>query len=403
MQEPSPGLNPNVLDLPNLCKLVEDLGADLRNLWKLERICVVNMFLRLNALYFVNGLVMEGPVLLGKAFPKIISAALSIPLIPSQSVPPLLMSNLLLLNTIHYPPNAGSDAGPVSYLTPSTHGVNPPAAGGPLISLSACCSPQSVRTPVSTSTTTPMGFADTPGSSSLPLNQAVKALESTRNRPTQQQRCEQAIITLLQSCTFTKENVCLSDEEIKKIIKAGARLLTQDPFRIVRPLFNSGADILSSLKRLRLPEEWEGINGVVIYLRVLEKDKDKKISFSLNPLARRVAQLLFYLNYVSLHKKGKPDMVTCILNAYHDDPNKSKGKINALITFTLRTRPGTIHLYYSLAPVAMSLLSRKLLANLCLLRHNVLEEAHTQDENQVKNTKLYAEKTVTDFINLLTH
>ncbi|KAK9607397.1 hypothetical protein V6Z93_000944 [Aspergillus fumigatus] len=552
--EPAPGKSADVLDSPNLYKLVEDLGVDLRILWKLEWIWVVDMFVRLNKLHFVYDLVVEGTALPGQALPEIISAAPRIPSIPPPSVPPLPTSDPLPSNTSQYPPDAGldfdwaiqdhgimdpstsppsvpntvdagssmvaslqsvdrltgSDAGPASYPTPSTHGVNPPAGGGPLISPSACCSPQvnqvvntpqSVRTPASTSATTPVAFADTPGSdagassyptpstnyansprvdepttrlssSVLPRNQAVEALESTRNRPTQQQRREQAIIRSLQSCTFTKANVCLGDEEVKKIIKAGARLLTQDPFRIVRPLFDGRADMSSSLKRLGLPEEWEGINGALNYLRVLEKDKDKKISFSLDPLARRVAQVLFYLNYVSLRKKGEPDVVTRILDAYHDDPNQSKGKvyrqknfhtyhvrlgrwwwrlaahlglgillvaddvamnlfssrftddqIDALITFALRTRPGTIHLYRSLAPVAKSLLSGELPASLRqilmdanegLLRHNALEEARTQDENasmsqeiagpwHVENTKPYAEKTAADFADSLTH
>ncbi|GFF50444.1 hypothetical protein IFM46972_09046 [Aspergillus udagawae] len=571
--EPAPGKSADVLDSPNLYKLVEDLGVDLRILWKLEWIWVVDMFVRLNKLHFVYDLVVEGTALPGQALLETISAgnpfkplsgfsrfssiltvetytAPRIPSIPPPSVPPLPTSDPLPSNTIQYPPDAGldfdwaiqdhgimdpstsppsvpntvdagssmvaslqsvdrptgSDAGPASYPTPSTHGVNRPAGGGPLISPSACCSPevnqvvntpQSVRTPASTSATTPVGFADTPGSdagassyptpstnyansppttrlssSVLPLNQAVEAAESTRNTPTQQQRREQAIIRSLQSCTFTKENVCLDTEETKKIIKAGARLLTQDHFRILRPLFDGGADMSSSLKRLGLPEEWAGINGAVNYLKVLEKDKDKRIFFSLDPLVRRVAQVLLYLNYMSLRKKGEQDVVTRILDAYHDDPNKSKGKvyrqknfhtyhvrlgrwwwrlaahlglgillvaddvamnlfsnrftddqIDALITFALRTRPGTIHLYRSLAPVAKSLLSGELPANLRqilmdankgLLRHNALEEARTQDENasmsqeiagpwQVENTKPYAEKTATDYIDSLTH
>ncbi|KAL3410495.1 serine proline rich protein [Aspergillus fumigatus] len=552
-------MSADVLDLPNLIKLVRELGLDLLDLWKLERFWVVDTFTRLNALHFVNCLVIEDAVLPAQALAEINSAdptqsTPSIPYIPSPSVPPVPTIDPLPSNNILYPPDAGlefdraiqdhgsmdasmsspsvlntvdagssmvaslqsvhrptgPDAGPASYPTPSTHGVNPPAAGGPLVSPSACCSPQvyqvvnapqSVRTPVSTSATTPVGFSDTPGSdagassyptpstnyadsprvdesttrlssSVLPLNQAVEAPESTPNTPTQQQRREQAIIRSLQSCTFTKENVRLDIEETKKIIKAGARLLTQDHFRILRPLFDGGADMSSSLKRLGLPEEWVGVNGAVNYLRVLEKDKDKRISFSLDPLARRVAQVLLYLNYMSLRKKGEQDLVTRILDAYHDDPNKSKGKvyrqknfhtyhvrlgrwwwrlaahlglgillvaddvamnlfsnrftddqIDALITFALRTRPGTIHLYRSLAPVAKSLLSGELPANLRqilmdankgLLRHNALEEARTQDENasmsqeiagpwQVENTKPYAEKTATDFIDSLTH
>ncbi|GFF69668.1 conserved serine-proline rich protein [Aspergillus lentulus] len=138
-------------------------------------------------------------------------------------------------------------------------------------------------------------------------------------------------------------------------------------------------------------------------------DNKKKLEL----IVKRVAQVLLYLNYVSLLKKGEPNVVTRILNNYHDDPNKAKTKasrqknfhtyhvrlgrwwwrlaarlglgillvaddlvmnmfsnrftddqIDVLITFALRTRPGTIHLYRSLAPVAKSLLSGELPANL---------------------------------------
>lgn len=36
------------------------------------------------------------------------------------------------------------------------------------------------------------------------------------------------------------------------------------------------------------------------YLRVLDADKDKKNSFTLGPLAKRIAQILVYLNYKRL-------------------------------------------------------------------------------------------------------
>ncbi|KAF7164509.1 hypothetical protein CNMCM6106_001027 [Aspergillus hiratsukae] len=575
--EPAAGMSPNVLDLPNLYKLVQDLGLDLINLWKLERVWVVDMFKRLNDLHFVNGLVMEGTVLPGQALAEIISAGNtfkslspflrfssiltvetytdltqstpSIPSTPLPSVLPLPTSDPLPSNTIYYPLDAGlefdraiqdhgsmepstsspsvpntddadspvmaslqsvdnppgPDAGPSSYPTLSTYDVNSFTAGEPLALPSSGCNPQpyqaantpqSVSTPYSTSAATPVEFVNTPGpdagassyptpsthyansprvdepitrlsSSVLPLNQAVEALESTRNSPTQQQTREQTIIRSLQSCTFTDENVRLNNKQIRGIIKAGARLLSQDPFRILRPLLDNAGNTSSSLEKLGLPDEWEGINGAANYFRVLDKDKDKKIR--LDTLARRVGQIIVYLNYESLCKKGEPD-VAPILDAYHDDPNKSKGEkfrrgrfstyhvrlgkwwwrlaaclgfgillvaddivknmlndtfsndqINALITFALRTRPGTIHLYRSLEPVAMLLLSGKLPANLRqilmdantgLLRYDALEDARTKDENasrsqetaypwKVENTKPYAEKTATDFLHHL--
>ncbi|GFF82391.1 conserved serine-proline rich protein [Aspergillus lentulus] len=153
----------------------------------------------------------------------------SIPYTPSPSVPPVPTIDLLPLNNILYPPDAGLEfdqaiqnhggmdlsissplvlntvdagpnAGPASYPTPSTHSVNPPAVVN---------APQLVRTPVLTSVTTPVGFVDIPrldavdkpttclSSSVLPLNQAVKALESSHNQWAQQQTQEQIIIRLL--------------------------------------------------------------------------------------------------------------------------------------------------------------------------------------------------------------
>lgn len=104
----------------------------------------------------------------------------------------------------------------------------------------------------------------------------------------------------------------------------GACLLTQDPFKILRPLLNDVDNTSSSLKKLRLPDEWKGINGAVNYLRVLDEDKAKKKMLDL--MAKHITQILFYLNYESLRKKGEPNVVTRILDAYHDDPNKSKLK-----------------------------------------------------------------------------
>lgn len=91
----------------------------------------------------------------------------------------------------------------------------------------------------------------------------------------------------------------------------------------------------SSLKRLGLPKEWEGINGAVNYLRVLNKDKDNKKKLEL--MVKHVIQVLLYLNYVSLLKKGEPNMVTRILNDYHNDPNKAKTKA---------ARQKNFHTYY---------------------------------------------------------
>lgn len=54
-----------------------------------------------------------------------------------------------------------------------------------------------------------------------------------------------------------------------------------------------------------------------------------------------------------------------LTQVYRLSSSFSNYQIDALITLALRTRPGTIHLYYSLEPVAMLLLRGKLLASLC--------------------------------------
>ncbi|KAH3043573.1 hypothetical protein KXV27_005650 [Aspergillus fumigatus] len=373
--EPGPGMNRDVLDEPSLYKLVEDLGADLRNLWKLERIRVVDMFERLNDLRFVNGLVVEGTVLPGQALPDIIFAGPSIPSIPPTSVAPLPTSDPLPSNNIYYPPDAGlefdqaiqghgsmdpsmspsvpitdnvgsqvmaslpsvdkspgPDSGPSSYPTPSTHHVNTPAAGGPLIPPSACCSPQvyqavstpqSVSTPYAKSAATPVGLSmpgSDAGASSYPTPSTNYANSPRLDEPQQQAR-DQPIVGLLQSCTFTNKNVRLNNNQIEKIIEVGASLLPRDPFEILLPVLDNAGNTSSSLEKLGLPEEWEGINRAVNYWRLLDKDKDKKIC--LDALARRVAQILLHLNYESLCSRDQ-HVLRSILDAYYDDPNISK-------------------------------------------------------------------------------
>ncbi|KAF7588229.1 hypothetical protein BBP40_005980 [Aspergillus hancockii] len=453
--EPAPGMSVNVLDLPDLCKVTCS-----RPWTRFDRLIEVEE---------------DRGIIPSTSSPSVTNTV--------DAGPPVTAS----LQSVDLPP--GPDAGPASYRTPSSPQVN-----------QAVNTPQSVSTPYSTSVATPVGFVNTPGSdagassyptpstnyansprvdepttrlssSVLPLNQTVEALDSRGNRQTQQQTREQTIVRSLQSCIFTDENMHLDNNQIQEIIKARASLFPRDPFRILRPLLDNAGSTLSSLVKLGLPDEWEGINGAVNYFRVLDKDKAKKIR--LGTLARRVAQILLHLNYESLRNRGERVLDT-ILDAYDDDPNKVKGKISsrdrfttyyarlgkwwwklaiylgfgillvaddiaknmymaraaycgpayrlnnkfsndqidAFITFALRTRPDTIQLYYSLEPVAKSLLSGKVPAglrqilidaNTGLLRHNALEDAHTQDENasrsqetvyswKVENSIPYAEK-----------
>lgn len=100
----------------------------------------------------------------------------------------------------------------------------------------------------------------------------------------------------------------LTDVQIGQILKTEAHLLSRHPLGILQPLLDGDSN-MSSLNKLGLPEEWEGIYGGANYLRVLDADKDKKNSFVLGPLARRIAQILCYLNYERLCMQGETDPI----------------------------------------------------------------------------------------------
>ncbi|CAK40084.1 uncharacterized protein An08g12080 [Aspergillus niger] len=198
------------------------------------------------------------------------------------------------------------------------------------------------------------------------------------------------------------------------------------------------------LHALGLPVAWKGIQGMVNYLRDL--DADEKNTF-LDPDAKRIAMVLLYINYeepCTNHdrywpalKKKRPSshVITCTLQAYHDDPCKSKSeksrrdqisasyakcgrlwwilagtlgvgilsqfthvsskdasfnedKINALVTLVLNTHSGTICTFHELEPVVKSLMFGQVTEG---LRQAILNDeigifgrrrmAHTQAEN----------------------
>lgn len=63
--------------------------------------------------------------------------------------------------------------------------------------------------------------------------------------------------------------------------------------------------------------------GAVSYYRVLEAEKQNQLI--LDPLAKRIAQVLFYLNYRWLGKHAKrrrTSVATVILNACPEEPEK---------------------------------------------------------------------------------
>ncbi|KAF9883534.1 hypothetical protein FE257_003367 [Aspergillus nanangensis] len=182
----------------------------------------------------------------------------------------------------------------------------------------------------------------------------------------------------------------LSSEGISRIIKAWDFLLPRHPLVCVRELPEKNAS-MSIRQVLGLPEVWKGIEGAVNYFRVLEADKDGLST--LGPLAKRFAQIYIYLNYEMLSMDGCRTVVNRVLDACHSEPiaqpresgrdrfssthalyvcpfpyqaftnpvyrrsNKfTDDQIDAFITCALRIRPGTIHLFESLKPMAVSLL-----------------------------------------------
>ena len=249
------------------------------------------------------------------------------------------------------------DVGTTPYPTPDYSYSSPPASQPPahpglgdtplvdqFINM-----PQLVNTPALTSVSSPMcvvspgseaGASSSPRSprplGSPPATQRLAHSSSGADRlryqgsnmpeSTLDPKQRQAMIRMLRSCIFRNKNVSLGDGQIKTILKAGACLLMRNAWRMLQPLFEKDNCAVSSLNGLGLPPEWTGIDGAVNYLRVLDADKDKKNALTLGPLAKRTAQILLYLNYERLCKQGTTDIVSRILDAYHDDPNRSKTK-----------------------------------------------------------------------------
>ncbi|KAJ0418854.1 hypothetical protein BJY00DRAFT_302509 [Aspergillus carlsbadensis] len=192
----------------------------------------------------------------------------------------------------------------------------------------------------------------------------------------------------------------LSSKEISHIIKAWDFLLPRGPLACVQELPEKNAS-MSIRQVLGLPEVWKGIEGAVNYFRVLEANKDGLST--LGPLAKRFAQIFLYLNFEMLSMDGHGTVVNRVLDACHNEPiaqprefrrdrfssthvrlgrwwwrfaaslgfgillvadgdliqafdKFSSGQIDAFITCALRIRPGTIRLFESLKPMAVSLL-----------------------------------------------
>ena len=141
-----------------------------------------------------------------------------------------------------------------------------------------------------------------------------------------------AILHLLRSCESSQGHV-LEEKRIQRVLEAAAHLAIPDPCEMLRPILsNCGNNMSLGLHALGLPPVWKGVQGAVDYIRVLDADEKDR---SLDPIARRIAQVLLYFNYEELCKweefggpsKSKLNatrVLDRILDEYSDDPRISK-------------------------------------------------------------------------------
>ncbi|OJJ42063.1 hypothetical protein ASPZODRAFT_77821 [Penicilliopsis zonata CBS 506.65] len=153
---------------------------------------------------------------------------------------------------------------------------------------------------------------------SPPGDEPLGALDPSVSNPTKLQ--------LLQTCQFSKDGKgCLKDTQITSTLRAEAGLLSDDSTGLLQPLLNHRVENLPALEALGLPLQWRGLKGAVVYYRTLEAAKKKKSP--LGVLAKRIAQMLFYLNYrwLERHMEGASNSVaTLILDACPEEPKDPK-------------------------------------------------------------------------------
>jgi hypothetical protein len=141
---------------------------------------------------------------------------------------------------------------------------------------------------------------------------------------------EQTLKYLLRSCDAT-----LDENRAQGVLDASAHsLLAEDLGQILHPLFDHWNSHKSlELPALGLPLQWRGIYAAADYLRILDDDENSPY---LNPIAKRIGQVLLYFNYEELcrhpnkhpscssSKANTTQVLNSILAAYQDDPRYSK-------------------------------------------------------------------------------
>lgn len=115
---------------------------------------------------------------------------------------------------------------------------------------------------------------------------------------------ERTVYTLLKSCEFgkrkrrRKEGVKLSDEHVREVLKAGARLLRSDPYGTLRSSVQTwAANESRNLHALDIPIRWRGIEEAAEYFTKLCSD------VITDPVANRVAELRLFIDYKDMCKQ----------------------------------------------------------------------------------------------------
>lgn len=216
------------------------------------------------------------------------------------------------------PPQSSTDPYPKPHPSvnsrPGVQPLSPPAPGYDQLQY------QSMDFPRSTDSLLVPSFYPTPSKSYINSpsgDEPLAPLDSSVSTLTKRQ--------LLLSCRFGKDgNESLEDIQITSTLRAEAGLLSDECTRLLQPLLDHREDNPPALEALGLPLQWRGLEGAVIYYRILEAAKRKS---SLSLLAKRVAQILFYLNYrwLEKHIRGPSKSVaTLILNDCPEEPKDPK-------------------------------------------------------------------------------
>lgn len=197
----------------------------------------------------------------------------------------------------------GFDGGASSYSTPSTMYYGTPQMGAQTL----------------------QGLGATMSCQAAEMKSLISdQLGQSRTTPAATRR-NQTVFHLLQSCKFG-QGLVLEEGQIQEILNAEIHLATRDPCEMLRPLIGTWDDnMLFGLHALGLPAVWNGIQGAVDYIRVLDADETKPF---LDPVAKRIAQVVLSFNYEGLCSTDgdATRVLNRILDAYPDDPRISRSR-----------------------------------------------------------------------------